>query len=245
MSREDRHVSVIVGGSGHIGRAIGQALLDAGHDVILVARGAAGLRDAARNMTPSPRTLSADFTDEYAVAQTLLSLRSEHGRLDSIIYSAGVEPDPDVPLADYPSSAWRVTLDTYATGFFYVLREAFRLLEVGGHIVAIGSAVTRMPGDRLPPGIFVGHYSAAKAALDELCKWARREAHERSLLLSRLAPGAVDVPFHRNAPPHRKPAAVLPLAIIAERVAFALTQGVEVDEQLIATAPEGPQSNQS
>lgn len=111
---------------------------------------------------------------------------------------------------NYPAEAWRATFEVYLTGFLFPLQHALRLLPRGGHVIAISSAITRFAATNLPGGFWAGHYAAAKAALDELCKWARREAHQRGLMLSRIAPAALDTDFHRSAPAFRRPSAVIP-----------------------------------
>jgi NAD(P)-dependent dehydrogenase (short-subunit alcohol dehydrogenase family) len=179
-------------------------------------------------------THQADVTVLAQVRGALLEIVAAHGKIDFLVYSAGFEPDMDVPLAAYPLISWLKTLDTYLTGFFLCFQEGLKLMGGGGHIAVISSAVTRFTADALPPKIYAGHYAAAKAAVDELVKWGRREAHEREILLSRLAPGAIDTPFHRNAPIHRRPSAFLPAQAVGERIAEALISGTEIDLDLVA-----------
>jgi len=172
-------------------------------------------------------------TVDDQVHSCLEGIRSTAGRIDFLIYTAGLEPDSDIPLAVYRTDAWCATFNTYVTGFFFCFREGLKVIERGGHIVAVSSAITRFPANALPP-IYAGHYAAAKAALDELCKWGRREAHERGILLSRIAPGAIDTPFHRAAPAHLRPPALLPVQVVTEKIVQAVMNGEEIDQELVA-----------
>lgn len=239
MTKEirDRKLAIVIGASGEIGSALSMALTSDGCRVVGVARRLPGLQRVSDIIGDSFYCYSADFTKEADVMGCFRSIIGKHGRPDFVIHTAAITPDPDTPLAELSLAGWQRTFDTYVTGLFLCVRESLRSLEAGAHILAVSSAVTRIPGDQLPPGFHVGHYAAAKSAVDELCKWARREAHERGILLSRLAPGAVDTPFHRNAPPHRRPAAMLSLSTVAEKVTSALRDKRELDEILVARSP--------
>jgi NAD(P)-dependent dehydrogenase (short-subunit alcohol dehydrogenase family) len=175
----------------------------------------------------------ADMTLESDVQDCFEYIKSAMGRIDYLIYSAGFAPDADIPLAAYSTAAWLKTLNTYVTGFFLCFRESLQVMEKTGHIVAVSSAVTRFRANALPP-IYAGHYAAAKAALDELCKWGKREAAERGILLSRIAPGAVDSPVHRTAPVHLRPSAMVPVSVVSEKIIAALLSGEEIDEVVVA-----------
>jgi NAD(P)-dependent dehydrogenase (short-subunit alcohol dehydrogenase family) len=142
----------------------------------------------------------------------------------------GLTPDVDVPLSQYSALAWRQTSATYLDGLFYVFKAVFPYLSKGGHFVIISSAITRLTGDQLPP-FHAGHYAAAKAAGDEFCKWARREMHTQESLLSRIAPASVrsrasaalGVPLEMS----------LSLDSVAGRISKALTDSMELDEQML------------
>jgi len=98
----------------------------------------------------------------------------------------------------------------------------------------MSSAVKRFSSDNLPP-IYAGHYAASKAALDELLKWAKREAHEKGILLSLIAPAVVDTPFQQNALIYRKPPAVISLTQLSDEVSKALLTKKEYDFYLMPT----------
>lgn len=230
-------VAVVVGGSGIIGSEIVSQLLQAGCNVAVVARSKERFdehKDQAAIARSQAMFFHADITIEDDVQTCLQKIKSTMGRINFLIYAPGFAPDPDVPLAEYPLSNWHLTFNTYVTGFFLCFREGLKLIKEGGHIVAVSSAVTRFPADKLPP-LYAGHYAAAKAGLDELCKWGRREAHERNILLSRVAPGAIDTPFHRAAPTHRRPLALLPAHNVAATIVEAIINGKEVDLEMVAT----------
>lgn len=234
------NVAVIIGGTGHIGTAIVVELRKLGCNVAVVARHEHSLEEFPENTFDDGARISihqADASVEDQIKRCLNEVKEDFGRIDYVVYSAGITPE-DVPLAEYSTESWERTFDVYVKGFFLCFREGMRTIERGGHMVAISSAITRFPTDMLPK-IHAGQYAAAKAALDEFVRWGRREAHDNGLLLSRVAPGAVDTPFHQNARASRRPAAVLPLDLIANKVTEALRTAHEIDLQIVAQPKQG------
>ena len=230
MDEPFEKTAVVVGGSGQIGRVVVDHFLNAGCRVAIVSRGTTEGIFHSTNMEYA-RFLCADVGDERQVRAVFETILEIFGRIDFLVYAAGIEPDVDVPIARYPLAAWEQTFRVYLTGLFLCIREALQHLGIDGHCFVLSSAVTRFQESSLPP-LYAGHYASAKAAVNELCKWAKREFHERGILLSRIAPAAVDVPFHRNAPPYRKPAAMIPVDLIAAKIVDAALHKVEVDEEI-------------
>lgn len=235
MSQVCRHAAVVVGGSGQIGRVVVEHFLREGCHVAIVSR---GITDTSfvekweQDAKARTKQFSADVGNEREVKNCLERINRELKQIDYLVYTPGLPPDTELPLAEYPPTRWEATFRVYTTGFFLFFRESLPYMGAGGHIIVLSSAVTRFRGDGLPP-LNAGHYAAAKAAVNEFCKWARREAHEKNILLSRIAPAAVDVPFHRNSPPDRRPLAMIPVDAVASRVVRAALDGVEIDEEMV------------
>jgi 3-oxoacyl-[acyl-carrier protein] reductase len=224
-----KHTAIVIGGSGQIGRAIVDNFIRAGCRVAVVARGRTKI--SWPDKEDQVLTVRADVGNERQVHEVFRHVKEAFGEINFLVYAAAIDPDPDNPIAEYSLTSWEETYRTYVTGVFICMKEALHHLEPGGHFVVLSSAVTRFQEKSLPP-LYIGHYASAKAALNELCKWVRREFHARGLLLSRIAPAAVDVPYHRNAPPHRKPAKLIPLDSIASKIVHASLNSVEVDEDI-------------
>ena len=180
--------AIVIGGTGGIGRHIVNALAERGCHTAIITRGQHVVETQPYNhaMTSS---YFADVTREVEFRSVVEKVRSEFGRLNFVVYSTGLPPDVDIPLTGYPLINWDRTFDTYVKGFLISFRTTLPHLAAGGHFLVIGSAITRFSSDSLPP-ISAGHYAAAKAALTELVKWARREAHEQGAMLSLISPGA-------------------------------------------------------
>jgi NAD(P)-dependent dehydrogenase (short-subunit alcohol dehydrogenase family) len=218
---------VIFGGTGAIGGAISERLIALHWRAVTVSRHTRKFEDG------SATHVLADVTSEDSVKAAVRGI-SGTGPINAVVYAAGLMPDVGVPLSQYSSEDWQRTFATYADGLFYVYKAILPVLSFGGHIVVISSAITRLTATTLPP-FNAGHYAAAKAAVDEFCKWARREAHTKGLLLSRLAPGSVRSPASEKlAVPTSNS---LPLEAVAEKVVAVLAGHYEIDEQMLAAPP--------
>jgi NAD(P)-dependent dehydrogenase (short-subunit alcohol dehydrogenase family) len=68
-----------------------------------------------------------DITSELQVKQLFQEIYQIRGRIDFLIYCAGFQPDPDTPLREYPIESWKLTFDTYLTGYFLCLRESLNM----------------------------------------------------------------------------------------------------------------------
>jgi NAD(P)-dependent dehydrogenase (short-subunit alcohol dehydrogenase family) len=182
---------------------------------------------------------SVDVRDINAVRAAARDVADGIGTPKAVIYAVGRPPDIDVPLLAYPSAEWSATIDTYVSGFIYSVQCFAPLMRSGGHVVALSSAITRFTTATLPP-FHAGHYAAAKAALDAVCVWARRDLHERGMLLSRLAPSAVDTDYHRRAPRERRPPTVVLIERLCHRIISAIENHEEIDEVMMGDTPLSP-----
>lgn len=224
--------AVVVGGTGGIGRNIVGALEGIGCRVAVISRGQQAFVFQPHDH-PLVSTYVGDTTNEEDLKPLVTTIFKEHGSVDYAVYSVGLPPDIDKPMLEYPPDEWDRTFETYVKGFLLFFQATLPHMSQGGHFVVIGSAVTRFPADALPP-IFAGHYAAAKAALAESVKWARREAHGKGAFLSLIVPGAVDTANHQTGTLARIPKRLLPVTTVTNAVVAFLLQGVEGDLQLIA-----------
>src|SRR5579859_1350860 len=223
-----RKIAVIVGGTGQVGSVCAATLAQNGFRVFSLSR------HPSVDSGPEVEWHSCDVLDSEAFRSLLNEIAVASGTFDALVYTPALNPDVDIPLAEYSLERWHANWNVYVTGFLVAFQESLKLMRGGGHVVALGSAVTRFTWDHLPP-FFAGHYAVTKAALNELIKWSKREAHANGILLSRIAPGALDVPFHRNAPDHRRPKKVIPVPQVVEQIVVALLNSTELDLEIVET----------
>jgi NAD(P)-dependent dehydrogenase (short-subunit alcohol dehydrogenase family) len=136
-------VAIVTGASSGLGRATAMALAGAGADVAMLARSAAELGDAAREI--GERTgrralaLPLDLADEPALVDAVARVAAELGRVDILVNAAGT----DAPGAaeSLETTAWDRVLAVNLRAPFVLAREAFPHLRAagGGTIVNISS----------------------------------------------------------------------------------------------------------
>ncbi len=183
--------AIVTGGSGDIGRAIGQTLIAEGYRVGLLDLDSQTVGEAASALGATG--LVADVTDEPAVEAAL----AEFGAVpDVVVNNAGI--GRFAALLDMPIEVFRHQLDVNLTGAFIVARAAARdmVARGSGTIINITSinAITTGPG--------TGSYPAAKAGLAKLTEMMALEWGPAGVRVNAVAPGFIDAgistPFYRD-----------------------------------------------
>jgi 3-oxoacyl-[acyl-carrier protein] reductase len=198
------HVSVIVGGSSGIGRALAVELARRGGSVVAGGRSperlAATLAEL-RQAGPGEHRAAAHDVSAPGEMQALASAcETGYDRVDLLVVSAaiaGYESDAGrLPpsTAALPLEAWRRALDVNLHGVF-LADMAFlpmMLRQGAGAILNIGSALTPhgMRGRALAPG-----YSATKFAVAEFTRVLAEEVADSGVSVNALFPGTVDTPL--------------------------------------------------
>src|SRR5262245_14109317 len=153
-------VALVTGSARGLGQEFAVALAGAGHAVVgLDIADLAGTRDRVRAMGGRFLGLTADVTDEEAVAEAVQAAVDGSGALHIVVNNAGVYPPIEfekTTLADW-QRIMRLNLD----GPFLVTRAALPHLRAAGwgRIVNIASAVVFLG----PPDLVA--YTASKAGL--------------------------------------------------------------------------------
>ena len=192
MSGLEGYATLVTGGGSGIGEACAAALARDGATVTICGRSASRLDAAAerlRDETPgaSVHTVTADVTDEDAVAAAVGRSAEPTGGLDGVVASAGgaLHMGPLV-LADV--AAVRATIDLNVVGTFLTLKHAAPLLAKSGRgsFVGVSSHAGR---DTFR---FLGAYGAGKAGLDMICRVAADELGPARVRVNSMQPGIID-----------------------------------------------------
>ena len=151
----------ITGSSRGFGRALVEAALHAGHQVVATARKPEQLEDLALAHAESLLTVALDVTDELGAASALQAAIDRFGRLDVIVNNAGYSNVAPIETGD--DADFRTQFETNFWGVYNVSKAAIPHLRAqgGGTIVqfsSIGGRVGSSPG--------IASYQAAKFAVD-------------------------------------------------------------------------------
>lgn len=200
--------AMVWGASGGIGRALVQALVEGGWEVVAVSRHTDGL-DAL-----TPHVIQADPADDFAVQQATMSAAQSVGEVVLWIYSAG--DIASAKVGDMAERDWRRLVDANLTGAFMATHHSLPLLAADAHLIYLGAVSERL---RLPG---LAAYAAAKAGLEAFAEALSKEERKRRVTVVR--PGAVETPLWEKVPMRLPKGAISP-ADLAARILEAHVSG--------------------
>ena len=194
---------LITGASSGIGAATARAAAAAGYRLALLARRRSTLEELvaslppvaaqagaeARSTSPGHLVLSADVSDESALAPALDRVAEAFGGLDLVVNNAGVGYRARVE--EFDAAQARRVLDTNIIGPLLVARGTLPLLRRGSDPVLVN--VSSVLGRRGVPGQAV--YGASKAALSSISEALRLEWASEDIAVCNLEPALTATGF--------------------------------------------------
>jgi NAD(P)-dependent dehydrogenase (short-subunit alcohol dehydrogenase family) len=159
------HTWLITGSSRGFGRALAQAVLDAGDQVVATARTPAQLDDLAERYRDRVLVVALDVTDAAAAASAFETAVRRFGRVDVVVNNAGYANVAPVETAS--EEDFRRQFDTNFWGVYNVAKAALPVLKAQGTgtIVQFSSV-----GGRVGGTAGLGSYQAAKFTVDGLTR---------------------------------------------------------------------------
>lgn len=180
---------LITGCSTGLGRALAEAVVGAGHDVVVTARDVAKVADLAAAAPDRVLAAALDVTDPAQVAAAVQAAHDRFGRVDVLVNNAGYGYRAAVEEGD--DAAVRTLFDTHFFGTVAMIKAVLPGMRArrGGAIVnisSIGATVT-------PVGS--GYYAAAKAAIEGMSGALRGELAPLGISVTIVEPGAFRTDF--------------------------------------------------
>jgi len=178
--------AIVTGGGRGIGRAIGAALAERGHDVVLADLDIDAATASAEALGPRVTAARLDVTDADAVTALVEATAARHGRLAWMVNNAGVGVAGAFDATGLDD--WRRAIDVNLFGVVHGCRAALAVMRPagGGHIVNIASGAGLAPR----PGMVA--YAAAKHAVVGLSTSLRAEAALDGVTVHAVCPGYVE-----------------------------------------------------
>ena len=173
---------LLTGAGGGIGRAMAQALQDAGAAVLGVGRGAAATRPAGTSW------LQADLTTDIGVAE--IARAAADWRANVVVHAAGVPAFG--PLSATPAAQMQAVLQANLLAPMRLTQALLPQLRrlPRAQVVCVGSALGRIG----LPGFSV--YGASKAGVHAFAEALRRELADSAVRVQILAPRSTRTGFN-------------------------------------------------
>jgi 3-oxoacyl-[acyl-carrier protein] reductase len=195
-------IAVVTGGTKGIGRAIAQALIQAGAQVYISARKAEEIETTIRELNALASGSAAgsvcDVQDYIQVKTTFADVSSEFGGLDILVNNAGIGIFG--PVENMPPEDFEAVLHTNLFGVFYCCREAIPLMKRrgGGYIINISSLAGANPHPDMAA------YNASKFGLNGFSEALMQEIRHDGIKVSYIMPGSVKTEFGDDKPSEEK-----------------------------------------
>jgi NAD(P)-dependent dehydrogenase (short-subunit alcohol dehydrogenase family) len=184
--RLEHKVCVITGVAGGIGSATAEVFARQGARVVGV---------DLRHHSIGQLSLSADLTDEDAVAALFARAREELGRIDVLFNNAGISPADDASVLDTTLDAWeRVQAANLRSVFLCCKHGIPHLLDAGGGSVINTASFVALMGAATSQI----SYTASKGGVLALSRELAVEFARRGVRVNALCPGPVDTPLLRE-----------------------------------------------
>jgi len=194
LAQNDHRVALITGANQGIGYAVAQRLAADGMRVVINGQRADAVAKAAQTLSEAGADaigLTADVSNEAAVARMFEEIQSRYGRLDVVFNNAGIAPriaGRRVRVEDTPLEFWERTLAVNLTGTFLVSRAAIPLMKARrwGRIINMSSQAGRMN-----TGFGSAYYAASKAGILGFARMLAGEVGEYGITVNSVTAGRI------------------------------------------------------
>lgn len=202
-------VVVLTGGTGLLGTAYCQGLLEHGAQVVIADLPAANPTDKAQSIQ-SHRGLQAvgincDVSSETDVTRLFSEVLKRFGRVDAVINNAAATGEHLMrqgavftSFEESTLSVWESSIAVNLTGVYLVAREGGKamLKSGGGSLVNVSSTYGVVgPDHRIYEGMkfnSLASYAASKAGVHGLTRWLATYWGDKGIRVNTLVPGGVE-----------------------------------------------------
>jgi len=187
--RLEGKVCVITGAAGGIGTATAARFAREGARVVGV---------DVLDHTVGQLSLTADLTDEHAVAAFYEEIAGEMGGIDVLFNNAGISPPEDASVLDTDLDVWEHVQATNLRSVFFCCKHGIphllkndpptrgSVINTASFVAVLGSATSQIA------------YTASKGGVLALSRELGVEFAQRGIRVNALCPGPIDTPLLRE-----------------------------------------------
>ncbi|HOU12977.1 MAG TPA: SDR family oxidoreductase [Anaerolineae bacterium] len=195
LFRMDNRVVLITGGNRGLGKAMAEALAEAGAHVVVTSRSADDAAAVAAQLQaaygPVCRGHRCDVTNPADIHTLVADVIAEFGKLDVLINNAGINIRG--PIDTLTLEEFRAVQDTNVTGAWLLCREVAPHMKARryGRVINVGSTLSTvsMP-DRTP-------YATSKGAILQLTRTLALEWAPWGITVNAILPGPFGTEMNR------------------------------------------------
>ncbi|KPQ33701.1 MAG: Short-chain dehydrogenase [Phormidesmis priestleyi Ana] len=190
-------VALVTGGSEGIGRAIATRFAKENYHVVIAARDAAKLTEAASQIKTEWATpvvpMPTDVRDPKQVQDLVEQTIADFGQLDVLVNNAGLYSTG--PTEEFTLEDWHQVIDTNLWGYIHTIQAALPhfIAQQKGAIVNLCSIAGKLPMPYLAP------YTTSKFAISGLSQALSAELSPKGIQVCAVYPNIIKTAFPEKA----------------------------------------------
>jgi NAD(P)-dependent dehydrogenase (short-subunit alcohol dehydrogenase family) len=186
MTRSDRRVAIISGGSQGIGAGLVAGYRGRGWAVVA---NALAIRPSAE---PDVLTVEGDIAERATADRLIEGALERFGRIDTLVNNAGVFVSK--PFTDYTAEDYALVVGVNLTGFFWLTQRviAEMVSRYGGHVVNVLASLAEVASSGAPSILAALSMGGLAAATRSLAV----EYASRGIRVNAVSPGIIQTPMH-------------------------------------------------
>jgi NAD(P)-dependent dehydrogenase (short-subunit alcohol dehydrogenase family) len=186
MTRNDRRVAIITGGSQGIGAGLVAGYRGRGWAVV------ANARTIKPSQDPDVLTVEGDIAKPATADRIIEGALERFGRIDTLVNNAGVFVSK--PFTDYTAEDYALIVGVNLTGFFWLTQRAVAEMATryGGHVVNVTATLAEVASSGTPTVLT----ALTKGGLAAATRSLAVEYASLGIRVNAVSPGIVQTPMH-------------------------------------------------
>lgn len=186
--------ALVTGSSQGIGLSLAEGLGKAGASLVLNARNAGRLEEAAAALRAKGievTTATFDVTDQSAVVAAIGAIEKNAGPIDILVNNAGIQRR--APLEEFSAENWHEIVRTNLDSIFFVSQAVARFMipRKRGKIINVGSLMSEQARYSIAP------YTATKGAVKNFTKGMCTDWARYNIQINAIGPGYFATPLNK------------------------------------------------